>query len=96
MAAILNPEVESESQPLQRGAAVDYTARLAAELGTSRKHGQTIRVKRISPHNYRVNYLAPMKSSKDINVVSYTIVDSRFLFVDEVDGQLQIVDKTLP
>jgi len=95
MAAIMNPEVESESQPKQRGV-VDYTARLAAELGTSKTRGQTIRVKRISPHNYRVNYMAPMSSGQDIHVISYKIVTSKFLFVDEVDGQLQIVDKTLP
>lgn len=95
MAATMNPEVESESQSRTSGA-VDYTARLSAELGTSRKRGEVIRVKRISPHNYRVNYMSPMAAGQDIHLTSYTIVSSKFLFVDEVDGQLQIVDKTLP
>lgn len=95
MAATMNPEVESEIQSQSRGT-VDYTARLAAELGTSKKRGDVIRVKRISPHNYRVNYMSPMAAGQDIHLTSYTIVTSKFLYVDEVDGQLQIVDKTLP
>lgn len=91
-AIVSNPKNETERP--QKSSMIDHSSRLSETLASSRKPGEIIRVKRISPWNYRVNYLTLQTSGRDIHLNSYHITRSSFLFVNEVDGQLVIEDRT--
>ncbi len=92
MAATVTP-----SKPVSETKAAvqaDLTVRLTETLLTSKKPGEIVRVKRISPSNYRVNYMTVLPTSRDLALNSYQISRSKFLYVQDIDGQLVVEDRT--
>jgi hypothetical protein len=92
MAATVTPsKVTAETKPNPQA---DLTTRLTETLLTSKKPGEIVRVKRISASNYRVNYMTILPTGRDLALNSYQISRSKFLYVQDVDGQLIVEDRT--
>jgi hypothetical protein len=85
MAALIDTRDQSATANLKR--------RLVNHLDVLKRPNDLVRITQVSQHQFRVNTLA-LNIDADAVLRTYHIVTSRFLHVEERDGELVITDQT--
>jgi hypothetical protein len=85
--------IDKPDQNTTANLAADLKRRLVGHLDMLKRPNDLVRVTQISHHQFRVNTLA-LKIDADAVLRTYHIVMSRFLYVEDRDGELVITDQT--
>ena len=89
MAALIDkPDQSTTASP--KG---DLKSRLVDHLAVLKRPNDLVRVTQVSHHHFRVNTLA-LRADSDAVLRTYHITKSRFLHVEDRDGELVITDQT--
>ena len=93
MAALIDKLEPPPPPPAAPKGNTDLRSRLTDHLDARKRSHELLRVTQVTPHHFRVNTLA-LRMDADAVLQTYRIVSSRFLHVEERDGELVITDQT--
>ncbi len=92
MAALID-KLETPHSPAAPKADADLRHRLMGHFEALKRPTDVLRVTQVAPHHFRVNTLA-LHADDGCVLKTYRIVSSRFLHVEERNGELVITDQT--
>jgi hypothetical protein len=93
MAALIDKLEPPPPPPAAPKADMDLRSRLVDHLETLKRLNEMVRVSQVTPHHFRVNTLA-LRNDPDSVLQTYRFVSSRFLHVEDREGELVITDQT--